>query len=297
MSEVAVDQPQPKPRRAPRASLGSPEGEDIFGTFDPKVARRFFSYLGPHRKSFAIAQGAVLLSAASQLSVPLLIGSITGAVQAHDAHRFHLLLVVFVAASGVFAACFFSEQWLSQRLANRVIFDVRRHMFAHFQDVSLSFMDKTHVGRLMSRLQGDVGALQEFLENTTGAVGDFVMLVGIAVILLTLDLQLGLLTLLVLPALIAIRAVWLPYSKRAFRRARDASSNANSALAENINGVRTVQETRREALNFELYAEKVRENFKAQVGAAWMSQIMVPTHARRPRVPDEVSAGRRQGGA
>jgi ATP-binding cassette subfamily B protein len=267
----------PKARQAPRASLGSPEGDDIFGTFDPKVARRFLGYLKPHRRSFIIAQVAVLLSAASQLTVPLLIGGVTGAVQSHDVARFHWLLVGFVVAAGVFAACFFCEQWLSQRLANRVIFDVRRHMFAHFQDVSLSFMDKTHVGRLMSRLQGDVGALQEFLENTTGAVGDFVMLVGIAVILVSLDLRLGLLTLLVLPALIAIRAVWLPFSKRAFRRARDASSNANSALAENINGVRTVQETRREALNFELYAEKARENFRAQVGAAWMSQIMVPT--------------------
>jgi ATP-binding cassette subfamily B protein len=264
-------------RSSPRASLGSPEGDDIFGTFDPKVARRFLGYLTPHRRSFAAAQVAVLLSAASQLSLPLLIGKIVTAAVRHDAHGFHQLLGLFALAAAVFATCFFTEQWLSQRLANRVIFDVRRHMFSHFQDVSLSFMDKTHVGRLMSRLQGDVGALQEFLENTTGAVGDFVMLVGIAVILVAMDARLGLLTLTVLPALIAIRAVWLPFSKRSFRRARDASSNANSALAENINGVRTVQETRREGLNFELYAEKARDNFRAQVGAAWMSQIMVPT--------------------
>ena len=86
-----------------------------------------------------------------------------------------------------------------------------------------------------------------------------------------------LLTLTVLPALIAIRAVWLPFSKKSFRVARDASSTANSALAENINGIRTVQESRREALNFELYKEKAQENFKAQVGASWMTQIMVPT--------------------
>jgi ATP-binding cassette subfamily B protein len=264
-------------RKQPRASLGSPEGDDIFGTFDPKVARRFFGYLKPHRRAFATAQVAVLLSAASQLSLPLLIGKIVTAAVRHDAAGFHQLLELFALAAAVFATCFFTEQWLSQRLANRVIFDVRRHMFSHFQDVSLSFMDKTHVGRLMARLQGDVGALQEFLENTTGAVGDFVMLIGIAVILVAMDVQLGLLTLTVLPALIAIRAVWLPFSKRAFRRARDASSNANSALAENINGVRTVQETRREGLNFELYADKARDNFKAQVGAAWMSQIMVPT--------------------
>ena len=62
-----------------------------------------------------------------------------------------------------------------------MIFDVRRAMFAHFQDVALTFMDKTHVGRIMSRLQGDVNALQEFLESSTGALGDFTTLVGYAV--------------------------------------------------------------------------------------------------------------------
>ena len=263
--------------RQPRASLGSPEGDDIFGTFDPKVARRFLGYLGPHRRAFGIAQAAALVESAAQLTFPLLIGRITEAALRGDGRAIGLDLALFAVAASVFAACFFTESWLAQRLANRVIFDVRRSMFVHFQDVSLSFMDKTHVGRLMARLQGDVGALQEFLETTTGGIADFVSLIGIAVILVWLDWRLGLMTLTVLPALIAIRAVWLPYSKRAFRRARDASSNANSALAENINGVRTVQETRREALNYDLYAEKARDNFKAQVGAAWMSQIMVPT--------------------
>ena len=273
MTETAVT----PPKRAPRASLGSPEGDDVFGTFDPRVARRFLAYLKPHRRSFIIAQVAVLFSAAGQLSLPLVIGWVTQSVIAHNVGRFHLALAAFAVAAIAFAAMFFLEQWLSQRLANRVIFDVRRHMFAHFQDISLSFMDKTHVGRLMSRLQGDVNSLQEFLENTTGAVGDFVQLIGIAVILVAIDVKLGLLTLTVLPALIGLRAIWLPYSKVAFRLARDASSTANSALAENINGVRTVQETRREALNFQLYAEKAQENFRAQAHAAWISQIMVPT--------------------
>ena len=158
-----------------------------------------------------------------------------------------------------------------------MIFDVRRSMFAHFQDVALTFMDKTHVGRIMSRLQGDVNALQEFLESSTGALGDFTTLAGYAVVLVAMDWRLGLLTLATLPALILIRAIWLPYSKATFRRARDASSIANGALAENINGVRTVQETRREALNFELYEDKARENFEAQVGSSWLAQIMTPT--------------------
>ena len=276
MSETSADKTG-RTGRKPRASLGSPEGDDVFGVFDTRIIRRFFGYLGPHRGTFVGAQIAAVASAAAQVSLPLLIGMAVGAVVKQDAARFHQALIGLAVAACAFVVCFFLSEWLSQRLAQRVIFDIRRAMFAHFQDVSLSFMDKTHVGRIMSRLQGDVGSLQEFMESTTGSVGDVIVLIGITVVLLSMDVQLGLLTLTVLPVLIAIRAVWLPYSKRAFRSARDASSTANSALAENINGIRTVQETRREQLNFELYAEKAQENFKAQTGAAWMSGIMTPT--------------------
>ncbi|MDO8914292.1 MAG: ABC transporter ATP-binding protein [Phenylobacterium sp.] len=264
-------------RTTPRASLGSSEGDDVFGTFDINVARRFLAFLGPHKRSLVIAQVAVLISAATQVAVPAMIGAAVNAAVAKDGPLLDRTLIVFAAVAAAYATFFFIGEWLSSRLAQRVIFDIRRKMFAHFQDVSLSFMDKTHVGRIMARLQGDVNALQEFLENMNGAIGDFVMLVGITVVLLMTDLKLGLLTLTVLPALIAIRAVWLPFSKRSFRLARDASSTANSALAENINGIRTVQESRREQLNFELYKEKAQENFTAQVGASWMTQIMVPT--------------------
>lgn len=263
--------------RKPRASLGSSEGEDIFGTFDTGVAKRLLGMLRPHRRSFFLAVVAVLISAASVVAIPAVIGRAVSAAVAGDGDLLNQVLIAFAALVAIYSTAFFMEQWLSARLAQRVIFDIRRKMFDHFQDVSLSFMDKTHVGRIMARLQGDVNALQEFLESSTGAVGDFAMLIGITAVLISMDWKLGLLTLTVLPLLIIVRAIWLPFSKKSFREARDASSTANSALAENINGVRTVQETRREAVNFELYREKALENFKAQAGAAWMTQIMVPT--------------------
>ncbi len=112
----------------------------------------------------------------------------------------------------------------------------------------------------MSRLQGDVSALQEFLETSAPAVGDFFLLFGIMLELLILDPRLGLLTLTVIPALVGIRAVWLPRARETFRRAKDASSIVNSALAENINGVRTVIGTRREAVNLAQFTVKVQAN-------------------------------------
>jgi ATP-binding cassette subfamily B protein len=265
------------PRRRPRANLGSPDEEEIFASFDTRIISRFFAFLKPHRALLFGAQSAVLVSSLTSVATPWLIGTVVNAAVAHDIAGLHRLLVAFALLVIVNAASNFGDQWMTTRLAQRVIFDVRRSMFAHFQDVALTFMDKTHVGRIMSRLQGDVNALQEFLESSTGALGDFTTLFGYAVVLCWMDWRLGLLTLSTIPALIAVRAVWLPYSKRTFRRARDASSTANSALAENINGVRTVQETRREAMNFQLYEEKARGNFLAQVESAWLAQIMTPT--------------------
>jgi ATP-binding cassette subfamily B multidrug efflux pump len=265
------------PRRRPQANLGSPDEEEVFASFDTRIIRRFFAFLKPHRALLFGAQAAVLVSSLTSVATPWVIGTIVNAAVTRNVEGLHRWLIAFGLVVLVNAASNFGDQWMTTRLAQRVIFDVRRAMFAHFQDVALTFMDKTHVGRIMARLQGDVNALQEFLESSTGALGDFTTLFGYAVVLLWMDWRLGLLTLITIPALIAVRAVWLPYSKRTFRKARDASSTANSALAENINGVRTVQETRREAMNFELYEEKAHENFRAQSESAWLAQIMTPT--------------------
>ncbi|MGQ0751854.1 MAG: ABC transporter ATP-binding protein, partial [Betaproteobacteria bacterium] len=72
-------------------------------------------------------------------------------------------------------------------------------------------------------------------------------------------------------------AIWLPAAKRAFLRARETSSIVNSALAENINGVRTVQEMTREDFNFAAFREKAAENYRTHVRATRLAQVMVPT--------------------
>ncbi len=144
--------------------------------------------------------------------------------------------IIFLGVITFNAAASYGQEVLSARLAQRVIFDMRREMFTHLQDVALAFLDKTHVGRIMSRLQGDVNALQEFFETSIQAVGDLVLLFGIIFVLLAMEWRLALVTLTVLPVMVLIRAVWLPGAKIKFRRARDASSIVNGALAENIRG-------------------------------------------------------------
>lgn len=255
--------------------LQDDDASNVFSSFDGKIASRFLYFVRPYRGLMIGALLSVLLFVASQVAVPLLIK--LGIDAALAGHSFGLVLVGFLACLGLGTLGGYLQDWLAARLAQQVIFDLRTAMFTHLQDVSLAVLDQTHVGRIMSRLQGDVNALQEFLETSISAVGDFFILLGIIIVLLTLDWQLGLLTLTVIPAMIGVRALWLPRVRDTFRRAKDASSIVNAALAENINGIRTVIAARREPRNAAVFERKVAENRAAQKASAWAAQIMVPT--------------------
>lgn len=252
--------------------------EEIYAPFNASVLKRVTGFVAPYRLSFFAAFGAVLAFVAAQLAIPYVIrAAVNSAVHKQGALPIDMVGAIFLGVITFNAAASYSQEVLSARLAQRVIFDMRREMFTHLQDVALAFLDKTHVGRIMSRLQGDVNALQEFFETSIQAVGDFVLLFGIIFVLLVMEWRLALVTLTVLPVMVLIRAAWLPGAKIKFRRARDASSIVNGALAENIAGVRVVQGSRRERVNLADFAAKAEQNFAAQVDVSWTSQIMVPT--------------------
>ncbi len=270
------------PAKPPLAVVGSQISQDeaLFGkVFDKWVVRRIFGYLKPYRGQLYIAIGAVLVFTVTQLSIPLIIRAVIDdalAAGAASGGLIDTLAMVFTAAIAVNYLANHTQETIVGKVAEHLLFDLRRAMYAHLQVVSLSFMDKTEAGRLMSRLQGDVYALQEFLESSIFAIGDLVLLLGIVAVLLSLDLQLGAMTLSVVPTLFLVRIVWLPYARKAFLWARETSSSTNGALAESIHGVRAVQEMGREAVNFQLFDEKATENLNAHLRASKFSNVMIP---------------------
>jgi ATP-binding cassette subfamily B protein len=264
-----------------RAVVGSDRiEEEIFGrAFDGRVVRRFWAFVRPYRRKVVISVAAVLVFTLSQLTIPLLIryavdhgmapGDVDDGVLTGIVAVFGLIIVINYVASRI-------QEGVTGRMAENVLFDIRRRMFEHLQRVSLSFMDKTEVGRLMSRLQGDVNSMQEFLETSVLSVGDILLLFGIVAVMLWLDWQLAAMVLLVLPVLFGVRVLWLTRARAAFMAAHEANSITNGALAEAIHGVRAVQAMDRSALNAELYSRLVDDNYKAHLRASRLAQIMVP---------------------
>ena len=267
-------------QRPPRASVGSHRiEEEIFGkAYDPHTVRRIWAFVRPYRTKIYLSVGAVLVFTATQLAIPLIIGRAidTGMTEGGNTTNLAWAVVAFAVAVIVnYAASWIQESQVGQ-VAENVLFDMRRAMFAQLQRVSLSFMDKTEVGRLMSRLQGDVNSMQEFLETSVISVGDIVLLGGIVFVLLSLDFRLGLLTLSTMPILFIVRIFWLPPAKRAFWAAHETNSITAGAMAEGINGVRTVQNLDRQKVNFDLYDDKAYNNLQTQLTGSRYAQVMVP---------------------
>ena len=267
---------------APLAVVGSQISydEELFGkVFDRWVIARFWEYMRPYKRRILLAVAGVLVFTFTQLAIPLVIRWAIDDAVAHGPDSRALLHSAVIVFFGIITMNYIANQVQESivgRLAGHLLFDLRRAMYAHLQVVSLSFMDRTEVGRLMSRLQGDVYALQEFLESSIFAIGDLVLLLGIVVVLLSLDVRLGALTLSVVPILLIVRIVWLPLARKAFLRARETNSSANAALAENVHGIRAVQELGREDVNFDLFREKAADNLDAHLAASKFTNIMIP---------------------
>lgn len=281
MSTQADDDKEDTSGRPTKAVVGSHrDEEEVFGkAYDPRIISRIWSFVRPYQGRIFISVAAVLVFTLTQLAIPLVIryaidhgmtaGRLDQSVMIAATGAFTLVILINYAASYV-------QESVVGKVAENVLSDLRRAMFSHLQRVSLSFMDKTEVGRLMSRLQGDVNSMQEFLETSVMSVGDIVLLFGIVSVLLWLDFRLGLLTLSTMPILFIVRLFWLPRAKVAFMAAHETNSIANGALAEGIHGVRTVQSLERQHVNFDLYDEKVLANLNAHLRSAKYAQVMVP---------------------
>ena len=254
--------------------------EEMFGrAFDGRVIRRFFAFVWPYRTTLVLAVLTVLVFVGTQLTIPLVIlYAIDHTLNPTAIATTTLGTVVMVFASVILLNYLanFLQEILVGRVAENVLVDLRRAMFSHLQRVALSFMDKTEVGRVMSRLQSDTGTLQEYLESSVFAIGDMILLLGITVTLLVLDFELGVLTLSIMPVLLVVRYFWLPHARAAFRLARETNSRANGALAESIRGIQTIQLMVRESVNFRLYSKLCDLNRRSHLRAAKLSQVNVP---------------------
>jgi ABC-type multidrug transport system fused ATPase/permease subunit len=208
----------------------------------------------------ALAALLILVRSAAYLSVPYLIGlGIDKGIRPGAGGNLNTLLLivgVLLLALMVNALANYAFLRLSGRVGADILFDLRRMLFAHVQELSLSFYERYTSGRIISRLTSDIDALNELLATgLTSVITSLISVVAITVILLHLDVRLGMVALIAMPLVLGLTYWFRVNSARSYRAVRRAIVLVIVHYVESLGGIRAVHAFRREPRNQEIFED------------------------------------------
>ncbi len=150
-----------------------------------------------------------------------------------------------LAFFGVFLFRFifsYAQEVLLNHVGQRVMFDLRTEIFTKLQRQEVAYYDQYPVGRTMTRLTGDVDALNElFTSGVIDVLGDLVIIFAIIGIMFWLDWKLALISLVTVPLLFTATNWFRKHARNGFDRVRTRNAKLNAFLQEYISGAQTVQ--------------------------------------------------------
>lgn len=172
----------------------------------------------------------------------------------------------------------FSFIFLAGILGERVRYDLRRDMFNHLQDLSLSYYSKTPVGWIMSRVTSDSDRVAELvtwgLVDTTWAVMNISTSL---VFMFIINSHLAMIVLILVPVLVYVAIQFRRRILHSYRLVRKINSKITGAFNENITGVRVVKSLGRESENLNEFNRLTGDMYHAAYRAAWLSALFLPT--------------------
>jgi len=247
--------------------------------YDTRVVRRLWPFMAPYTGSLLLATACMLGVSLSHLLAPYLVKlSLDRYIADADLSGLRVLVCLY-AGNALGAWIMQYQQTLGlERMAQRVLRDLRQALFTHLMRLDLSFYDRNAVGVLMSRIQNDVGNLQDLFTNgMLGTLSDFITLGGILIVMLTIHPLLTIITFAVVPPMVLLTLYWRTRARRAFGQVRRAMAQVNASLQENISGVRMVQSLCSEEANLRRFERLNSTHLIANLSSSRLSAVLLPS--------------------
>jgi ATP-binding cassette subfamily B protein len=202
------------------------------------TVRRVFSFARPYRRMLAVFLVLIIIDALVGAANPLLTRAIINELTDHRPTTGVVLWLAFaIGALAVFDAMLgLWERWISSRVGESLIFDMRNRVFNHIQRMPIAFFTRTQTGALISRLNNDVlGAQQAFTDTFNSVIGNAIS-VGVTLLaMFILSWKITVLALLMLPVFI-FPARWVGRRLAAItREAYSLNAEMNAMMSERFN--------------------------------------------------------------
>ena len=225
---------------------------------DGEILRRLFGYAKPYLRQFVVVGFLVLFSISYDIASPLIVGYIEELVVGDFELKSLYVSVAVYAGVLVFSmASTYLQAVILQRVGQRIISDLREDLFTHIESLSHGQLNDIPVGKLVTRVTNDTNAISMMFTNLLVSLtkNAFVIL-GILVAMILLNYELTLMVLCFVPFIVIFTVIFRKFSRRAYRKVKDATTDINTYLSENLSGIKVTQIFGREDEKMAEFREK-----------------------------------------
>ena len=232
---------------------------------DGEILRRLFGYAKPYLRQFIVVGFLVLFSISYDIASPLIVGYIEELVVGDFELKSLYVSVAVYAGVLVFSmASTYLQAVILQRVGQRIISDLREDLFTHIESLSHGQLNDIPVGKLVTRVTNDTNAISMMFTNLfVNLTKNAFVILGILVAMLCLNYELTLMVLCFVPFILLFTVIFRKFSRRAYRKVKDATTDINTYLSENLSGIKVTQIFGREDEKMEEFRQKSQTLAKA----------------------------------
>lgn len=249
---------------------------------------RMMGYVRPYWKTVAVCLVLALLITGLDLYRPILIGNaideyITGDFapgEMADARFLGVLKAAGLYLAMLVATFVFSrKQYLMiQETGQKIVYTMREELMAHVQKLSMRFFDLTPVGRIVTRITNDTESINELYSDIiVRFFRNVMMILGLAVVMLTLDVRMALLSFALVPVVLVLTIYFRKMSRKAYQLCRTWRTVLNTFLSEHLSGMKLIQIFAREKEKHAEFNDKSEEMYKASYKEMMVYAIFRPS--------------------
>ncbi|MDD7676454.1 MAG: ABC transporter ATP-binding protein [Eubacteriales bacterium] len=239
---------------------------------DSEIVRRLLRYARPHTRSFVLVLVIMLFSITYDIVAPLIIGNIEELIKSEFAlSTLWTYVIVYCAILIVSMSCSYFQALILQKTGQKILSAIREDLFVHIESLSHNQLNHIPVGKLVTRVANDTGAISRMFTNIlVSLIKNCFVITGVLVAMLLLNYMLTLMVLCFVPFIVLFTVIFRKFSRRAYRMVKDRTTDINTFLSENLSGIKIIQIFNRE--------ERKRDEFNAknrELGRAKQKEIFV----------------------
>ncbi len=265
------------------AFLSVKDKKEVFGferhMKDSEIIRRLFKYAKPYWKNFLLAFFLMLLAITYDILSPIIVGETEELIK--DSFELGALFKkvgIYAGILVVSVAGTYIQAILLQKTGQKIISEIRSDLFKHIESLSHAQLHSIPVGTLVTRVTNDTNSLSRMFTNVIiNLVQNFLVIFGVLAAMLALNLELTLMILCFVPFIVLFTVIFRKFSRRAFRKVKDATTGINVFLAENLSGMKLTQIFNRTERKIKDFDERNDKSAKAKMEEIFVFSTFRPS--------------------